>query len=453
MSPSSQTIATRKWDHDYPIVERAEGIYLYDQDGKRYIDGSGGSSAVTSIGHGVREVLEAMSVQAGACAYNPSHAFINQAALALTDLLAAVAPGEMKDHCRIWLTVTGTDATDDAVRLARQHWVEKGQGTKYVTISRWQSYHGINVGSSGYSGNTVRRSMFLPMFVNSPHIPPAYCYRCSFEQTFPECDLLCARYLETTIRQIGAENVSAFIAEPVVGASLGAVPAPPGYFQVIREICDRYDVLLIADEVMTGCGRTGRMWGLEHWDVTPDIIATAKGLSGGYAPLSAVIAREEVWEPLHSKHSAFRSGHTMNANPVCCAAGVATVRYLLDQNLVENAREVGSYLLGRLQELGDHPLVGDARGLGMMVGFELVQDKGTKEPYPLTMWLSQQFGAATLARGLVVYPLFGCVDGVAGDMVKLAPPLTTTHAQADEIIEILATSLDAVWHDLVRSGG
>ena len=451
MQPNAN-IATRRWNYPYPVMERAEGIYLYDIEGKRYIDGSGGSSAVTSIGHGVREVLEAMSTQAQAFCYNPSHASINRPALDLADMLAELAPGELRHNCRTWLTVSGTDATDDAVRLARQHWVEKGLGAKFVTIARWQAYHGINLGSAGYSGNTMRRSMFLPMLVDSPHIPPAYCYRCQLEKTYPECNLLCARALETTIRQIGPENVSAFIAEPVVGASLGAVPAPPGYFQLIREICDRYDVLLIADEVMTGCGRTGRMWGLEHWDVTPDIIAAAKGLSGGYAPVAAVIARNKVWQPLIDNRSSFRSGHTMNAHPVTCAAAVATLHYLLDHDLVANAREMGAHFLRRLRELLDHPLVGDVHGMGLMVGFELVQDREARRPFPLTSWVSQRFAAAAQERGLIVYPLFGSVDGVAGDMVKMAPPLTINRDQVDDMVAIVKDSLDALLVQLQSAG-
>jgi adenosylmethionine-8-amino-7-oxononanoate aminotransferase len=451
MVKPSDNIAGRSWTKDYPIMARAEGIYFYDTNGKRYIDGSGGTSAVTSIGQGVTEVLTAMSAQAQAFVYNSSHAFINQPALDLAKLIAEHAPGEMRHNCKTWFTVTGTDATDDAVRLARQHWVEKGQASKYVTIGRWQAFHGINIGSSGYSGNTIRRMMFMPMFVNSPHIPPAYCYRCPFEKTHPQCNLLCARALETTIRQIGPENVSAFIAEPVVGASLGAVPAPDGYFQVIRDICDRYDVLFIADEVMTGSGRTGRMWGIEHWDVTPDIIATAKGITGGYTPLSAVIARNEVWQPLVNHHSPFRSGHTMNAHVVGCAAGIATLNYILEHNLVENARTVGGYLLTRLKELLDYAIVGDVRGLGMMVGFEIVKDKATKEPFPLTNWTSQVIAGVAQERGLIVYPLFGAADGLAGDMIKLAPPLTTTREQVDEIMTILHDTLQAVQTSLTAT--
>ena len=250
-------------------------------------------------------------------------------------------------------------------------------------ISRWQAFHGNNVAVAGFSGLTARRKIFQPMYVDSPHIPPAFCYRCPFEQTYPECNLLCARALETAIRQQGPENVAAFIAEPVVGAALGCVPAPDGYFQKIREICDRYDVLFIADEVMTGWGRTGKMWGIEHWGVTPDIIATAKGMTAGYTPLSAIIARDDIWQALERNHSAFKAGHTLNANAVSCAGAIAVINYSLSHDLAGNAAARGEQALAGLTDLmAKHPIIGDVRGRGLMFGFELVADRATRSPFP-----------------------------------------------------------------------
>lgn len=312
----------RDWDREFPVMERAEGIYLYDRDGRKYIDGSGGSSVVTTIGHGVTEIAQAMFEQAQKFSFYPAHAFTNEQFLELSDLVVSLAPGGLKGASRVWVTCTGTDATDDAVRLARQYWITAGKPSKYQVITRWQGFHGNAISVAGYSGISNRRNIFQPMFVESPHIPPAFCYRCPFEHKYPECNLLCARSLETAIRQQGPDNVAAFIAEPVVGAGLGCVPAPPEYFQAIREICTRYDVLFIADEVMTGWGRTGKMWGIEHWGVTPDIIATAKGMTAGYTPLSAVIAREELWSALEKAHSPFKAGHTLNANAVSCAGAI-----------------------------------------------------------------------------------------------------------------------------------
>jgi len=432
----------RDWDRDFPVIDHAEDIYLFDRSGKRYIDGSGGSSVVTSIGHGVIEVAKAMYAQAERFSFYPAHAFTNEPFLELSDLIVSLAPGDLKDNSRVWVTCTGTDATDDAVRLARQYWVEGGRPSKYLVVGRWQGFHGNTISVAGFSGITSRRRTFQPMFVDSPHIPPAFCYRCPFEKTYPECGLLCARTLETTLRQVGPENVAAFIAEPVVGAALGCVPAPEGYFQIIREICDRYDVLFIADEVMTGWGRTGKLWGIEHWGVTPDIIATAKGMTAGYTPLSAIIARDDLWAVLQTKHSPFKAGHTLNANAVSCAGAIMVINYLLEHHLVENARERGLQALDGLRQMMEHhPIIGDVRGSGMMFGFEFVKDRLTKEPFEPQRRLSLVFEQEALRRGLITYPCTGTVDGVLGDMMLMAPPLTMTASQMDELLSIVDASL------------
>jgi adenosylmethionine-8-amino-7-oxononanoate aminotransferase len=435
----------RDWDRDFPIITRAEGIYLYDDGGNRYIDGSGGSSVCTSIGNGVMEVSQAMYDQAKAFSFYPAHAFSNQAFLDLADLIVSLAPGELKDNSRTWVTCTGTDATDDAVRLARQYWVEKGRPSKYLVVGRWQGFHGNTISVAGFSGITARRSLFQPMFVDSPHIPPAFCYRCPFEQEPATCNLLCARALERTIRQYGAENIAAFIAEPVVGAALGCVPAPDGYFQQIREICDRYEILFIDDEVMTGWGRTGTFWGIDHWGVTPDIVATAKGMTAGYTPLSAIIARDSIWAVLEAHHSAFKAGHTLNANAVSCAGAMVVIHYNLEHHLAENAAARGSQLQEGLRaQMAKHSIIGDVRGKGLMVGFELVRDRASKEPFDPKRHASSLLEKAGLKRGLVTYPCTGSIDGAAGDMVLLAPPLITTPAQSDDILAILDESLSEV---------
>jgi adenosylmethionine-8-amino-7-oxononanoate aminotransferase len=445
MSKPNVHAVHRDWDRSFPVIMHAEGIYLYDQDGKRYIDGSGGSSVVTTIGHGIMEVSKAMAEQAEKFSFYPAHAFTNQPFLDLSDLVVSLAPGELKNNSRVWLTCTGTDATDDAVRLARQYWVESGRPSKYQIISRWQAFHGNNISVAGFSGITSRRSLFQPMYIDSPHIPPAFCYRCPFEKTYPSCNLLCARSLETTIRQQNSDNIAAFIAEPEVGAALACVPAPDGYFQIIREICTRYDILFIDDEVMTGWGRTGSLWGIEHWGVTPDIIATAKGMTAGYTPLSAVIARDEIWSVLEKKHSPFKAGHTLNANAVSCAAGLVVIQYILDHHLVENSKARGEQLTAGLNSMMDrHPSLGDVRGKGLMVGFELVKARATKEPYDPAKHVSVLLERAALQRGLVTYPCTGSIEGVAGDMVLMAPPLVINGAEIDEILKILDESLTEV---------
>ncbi|MGQ9629461.1 MAG: aminotransferase class III-fold pyridoxal phosphate-dependent enzyme [bacterium] len=440
----NDVVVHRDWSWDFPVISHTEGIYLYDKDGKRYIDGSGGSSVVVTIGHGVREVYEAMYEQAKRTSFYPAHMFSNEQALELGELIAELAPGDMKNACKVWFCCTGTDATDDAVRLARQYFIERGEPSKYLVIARWQGFHGNSISAAGYSGHTFRRRIYTPMFVDSPHIPPAYCYRCPFDDVHPSCGLKCARALEKTIRQYGPENIAAFIAEPVVGASLGAVPAPDGYFQKIREICDRYDVLLIVDEVMTAWGRVGKMFGIEHWCVTPDIIATAKGMSSGYTPLAAIIAHDWIWEPLRQHNSPFRAGHTLNANPVSCSGGKAVLNYLIEKNLVARSGEMGEYFLDRLRELLEFEIVGDVRGKGLMLGFEFVKDKDTKEPFPPELAVSRIAQEEAFERGLVIYACTGCVDGAAGDMILMAPPLIIERNEVDQIIDILKETISAV---------
>ena len=435
----------REWHRHFPVIVRAQGIYLYDKEGNQYIDGSGGSSVVTSIGHGVEEVGRAMYEQSKAFSFYPAHAFTNEQFLKLADMVVSLAPGELRNNSRVWVSCTGSDATDDAVRLARQYFVESGKPTKFQIIARWQAYHGSNISNSGFSGITSRRKIFQPMYIDSPHIPPAFCYRCYFEQTYPKCNLLCARSLESIIRQQGAENVAAFIAEPVVGAALGGVPAPAGYFQKIREICDKYDVLFIADEVMTGWGRTGKMWGIDHWDVTPDIIATAKGMTSGYTPLSAIIARDSIWKVLEDNRSAFNAGHTLNANAVSCAGAMVVIQYMLDHHLVENARLRGEQALAGLRAMMDkHPMIGNVEGLGLLFGFEVVKDRQTKEPFESKLQVSSRLEDACMKHGLAIYPRTGTVDGVLGNMMQLAPPLIITEAEMDELLRIVDEAIGDV---------
>lgn len=443
-----KNVVHRSWE-TLPVIERGEGIYLYDQAGKRYIDGAAGSSVVVNIGHGVRSVLDAMYEQGKKVSYAAPHVFTNEPVLKLGQFVAEHAPGTMRNNCRTWFSVTGTDSTDDAARLARQYFVASGKSSKYVIICRWQGFHGNNLGVAGFSGHTMRRRVYFPMFVNSPHIPPAYCYRCYFEMTYPSCDLKCARALETEIRQIGAENVAAFIAEPVVGAALGAVPAPEGYFQRIREICDKYDVLLIVDEVMTAWGRIGKWFGIEHWGITPDIIATAKGLTSGYAPLAATIAGEALWQPIQKSGLPFLAGHTMNHNPVACAGALANLRYTQEHNLLENSTQMGQYLLSRLGELKEEfAIVGDVRGKGLMCGMEFVKDKATKEPFPPKARVSGLIQTEAMKRGLILFACTGSVDGVAGDMMLITPPLIINRSQIDDLIAILREALQAAQNQL-----
>lgn len=439
----SKAAVLRSW-RTMPVADRGEGIYLYDTDGNRFIDGASGSSVAVNLGHGVKSIRDAMYAQMEKVSFAAPHVFANEPLLRLGDVVAERAPGTMRNNCRTWFTCTGTDAVDDAMRLTRQYFITQGKRSKTLFISRWNSFHGNNLAVTGMHGATPRRRMYAGLNVSMPHIPPAYCYRCPFEMTRDTCNLKCARALETEIRQQGEENVAAFVAEPVVGTALGAVPAPDGYFQVIREICDKYDVLLIVDEVMSAWGRIGHWFGIDDWGVTPDIIATAKGLTGAYATLAATIGREELWAALEETETTFQAGHTMDLNPVACSGALEAISYAEEHDLLRNSRETGAYLLERLEELKDSDIVGDVRGKGLFCGIEFVRDPKTREPFDPDLHVGLRFQEEAMARGLILFSCFGSLNGVAGDMMLFTPPLIVTRDQVDEIIDIAKETLEVV---------
>jgi adenosylmethionine-8-amino-7-oxononanoate aminotransferase len=424
------------------IATRGEGCYLYDAEGRRYLDGAAGF-VVSNLGHGNAEVAEALAAQARTLALAPFSVFVSEPALRLAARLARYTPGDL-DH--VVFTSGGSEAVEVAIKLARQYWVEVGRPTKWKVIGRWQSYHGNTLGALSVGGNRPRRRPYLPLLLDLPKIPPCYPYRCPPDVPPAEWGPRGADALEAAILAAGPDSVAAFIAEPVVGATLGAAPAPPGYFERIRAICDRYDVLFIADEVMTGFGRTGRRFGIEHWGVLPDLMAVAKGITAGYAPLGAAICSRRIYEAFQPPRG---SGHFVNlftygANPLCCAVGDVVLRLTEEWDLAGRAARVGAYLRARLEPLAAHPLVGDVRGLGLMLGLEFVQDKATKAPFPPELRLAARVAEAALARGLFVYPGSGTVDGERGDHLMVAPPLVITEAECDELVASLTAALDAV---------
>ena len=450
MDPDRTCVIQRDLNRAYPTIVRGEGVYLYDDVGNRYIDGSGGSAAVTAIGHGVPEVIQALTDQVSRLAYAPTHAFTTDAVESCARIIIEEFAPE--GFGKVWFVSGGSEATENAVKMALQYHRERGDGSRYLVIGRRSSFHGATIAALAFGGNAGRRRPFAAILPPAEHISPCHPYRCLANSACPECDLSCADDLEFTIRQVGADNVAAFIAEPVVGATLGAVPATPGYFQRIRDICDRYGILFIADEVMTGFGRTGRRWGLSHWGVIPDLIVCAKGISGGYAPLGAVLAKPEFVGEVRSRSGSFVIGHTSSGNPMSCAAGAAVLRYTLDNGLIENAAVVGRYFKERLFELAHrHEIIGDVRGLGLLLGVELVRNRVTKEPFPVAWGVARRVADATLERGLVSYPGAGTADGVAGDHLLYAPPLIINRDQIDEIVQILDQSLSAVTIELTAA--
>lgn len=441
MDPERTRVIHRDLKRTYPVLVRGEGVYLYDDEGRRYIDGSGGSAAVTAIGHSVPEVVAAMMEQANRLTYAPSHAFTTEAVESCARLIVErfAPPGFGK----VWFVSGGSEGTDNAVKMAIQYHRERGQGSRHLVIGRRQSFHGATIAALAYGGNAGRRRPYAAILPPAEHISACNPYRDSDPDER-------ANELEYVIRQVGADNVAAFIAEPIVGATMGAMPASPGYFSRIREICDRYGVLFIADEVMTGFGRTGRHWGIDHWGVLPDLIVCAKGISGGYAPLGAVLARPGFVSEVRERSGSFVIGHTSSGNPLSAAAGNAVLQYLLDHRLTEQAETVGAYFKTQLQTLAErHEMIGDVRGEGLLLGLEFVQDRERKTPFPPAWGVARRIGQATLDRGLVSYPGQGTVDGVAGDHMLYAPPLTITAAQIDELIEILDASLTSVAEEIV----
>jgi len=429
----------------YPVADRAEGVYIWDTTGKRYIDGSGGA-CVVSIGHGVPEILDAMQAQFNKVPFVHSSHFTNPAACELGSLLYEMAPDP--SMTRTYFLSGGSEAVESAVKLVRQYWREAGKPDKYKVISRWSSFHGNTTGALALGGHTARRSHYLPIFQHTPHIEPAYCYRCGFKETPETCDLQCADELERCIKHEDPDSVGAFIAEPVVGATAGAVVPKDGYWQRIRQICDQYDVKLIADEVMTGLGRCGRNFGIENWGVVPDLIVMAKGLSSGYTPLGAVMVKEDIHATIKNGSGVFVHGHTYGQNPLSTAIGAAVLRYIRTHSLVERSQVMGAYLLDKLQGLNALDIVGDIRGLGLFAGIELICDKTSRNWFERDLKVNMQVAKEAFDRGLITYPGNGGVDGIHGDHILLAPPFTIDENQIDTMVDILHHAIRTVQHQL-----
>lgn len=433
MAPNTDHVFYRNLKKYYPVSDRGEGIYIYDTGGKQYIDGSGGA-AVVGIGHGVKEITEAMVRQADRISFSHGSHFTNQATIDLASKLVRLAPGEVN---RVYFLSGGSEAVETAVKLARQYQVERGKPEKYKVISRWTSYHGNTLGALALSGHTGRRRHYLPLIQHTPHIAPAYCYRCPFGLDSEKCSLECALDLERTILYEGPDSVSAFIAEPVVGATAGALIPRDGYFRKIRAICDRYDILLIVDEVMTGMGRTGKNFGIDHWNVVPDMIVVGKGLSSGYTPIFVVIAKGEIHRTIQEGSGAFIHGHTYNQNPLSCAIACAVIDYLVKHDLVSRSAKMGESLLRSLQSLTRHEIVGDVRGVGLFAGVEFVKDRKTKEPFDPRLKLNGLIANRAFEKGLITYPGGGGADGIKGDHLLLAPPFVITEDQIERMVSIL----------------
>jgi adenosylmethionine-8-amino-7-oxononanoate aminotransferase len=395
---------------------------------------------VTSIGHSVPEVVEAIREQVGRLTFAHRGQFTNEPAEDLASLVASIAPAGFE---RVFFVSGGSEATESAIKLARRFHLERGERSRTRVIARRQSYHGNTLGALALSGHSGRRADYLPMLAPASHIAPIYCYRCPFGLEPSSCRIACADDLERAILEQGPENVAAFIAEPVV-MTLAGVGAVPGYFQRIREICDRYGVLLIADEVITGFWRTGPAFACEAWGALPDLITCAKGMASGYAPLAAVLVNDRVTETIRSGSGQFLHGFTYGANPLACAAGLAVLRYMLGSRLPERVRPLGNELLAALTDVTVRHGIAEARGAGLLAGLELVSDRTTREPFPASAEVAKRLAASTFKAGVVTYPVAGTLEGGLGDFLMVAPPFTIQHEHIDAIAAALDGALVSI---------
>jgi adenosylmethionine-8-amino-7-oxononanoate aminotransferase len=414
------------------FISRTEGVYLHDGSGRRIIDASGGPLAV-NIGYGRPEVADAAARALRQVSY-VLPVFASEARIELVKRIKKLLPEELRN---VYLCSGGSEANEAAIKLARQYQVLSGRESRYKVISRNLSYHGMTMLTLSISDVKVRRRDFLPMLWKNPRVEACYCYRCPFGREYPGCDLDCARQLEERILAEGPETVVAFIAEPIVGAAGGALVPPPEYFPIVRETCDKYDVVFIADEVVTGFGRTGRSMGLDHFGVVPDIATFAKGVSSAYAPLAGMAVRDELVARFREKQAEFQHLYTFSAHPLACAVGAEVMRIIEEENLIARAEQMGKYLEERLLELGDLPMVGDVRGRGMLWAIELVEDKVTKAPFPKQKNVKMDTIVQCLLRGVFFYPGYYEDERGRGDQMMIAPPFIITEEQIDECLGIL----------------
>ncbi|WP_050469449.1 aspartate aminotransferase family protein [Herbaspirillum chlorophenolicum] len=424
-----------------PVAVAGEGMVLIDHEGKRYIDASGGA-AVSCLGHGHPRVVEAIRKQVGQLAYAHTSFFTTEPAEELAAMLAAAAPGSLN---HVYFLSGGSEAVEAALKLARQYHVESGQSQRQYFIARRQSYHGNTLGALAIGGNAWRREMFMPLLIEAHHVSPCYAYR---ERKDGESD---AQYvqrladeLEHKILSLGADKVAAFIAETVVGATAGAVPPVADYFRKMRAVCDKYGVLLILDEVMSGMGRTGYLFACEEDGVQPDIVAIAKGLGAGYQPIGAMICSDRIYEAIVQGSGFFQHGHTYIGHATACAAAIAVQNAIREDQLLDNVRQRGEQLRDALREnFAEQAHVGDIRGRGLFVGVELVADRASKAPLDPSLRTHARVKAEAMKRGLLVYPMGGTIDGRRGDHILLAPPFIATRQDIDDIVGRLAEAVAA----------
>lgn len=441
------TVFHRMPKQTLPVAVKGEGIEIVDSTGKRYIDASGGA-AVSCLGHSNQRVIDAIKRQVQELPYAHTSFFTTQPAEELASYLVERAPQGL---AHVYFVSGGSEAIEAALKLARQYFVEVGQPQRRHIIARRQSYHGNTLGALAIGGNAWRREPFLPLLIDAHHVSPCYAYR---EQRADETEEQFAQRLadelEQKILELGSDTVAAFVAETVVGATAGAVPPVREYFRKIRAVCDRYGVLLILDEIMSGMGRTGHLFACEEDGVTPDLLTIAKGLGAGYQPIGATLVSDKIYQAITGGSGFFQHGHTYIGHATACAAALEVQRVIADEHLLDNVKARGEQLRSLLREHNaQHPYIGDVRGRGLFVGVELVQDRATKTPFDAKLKLHAAIKREAFQRGLMVYPMGGTVDGKIGDHVLLAPPFICTSRDIEQIVSRLT---DAIEGALAASG-
>ncbi|ROI04074.1 MULTISPECIES: aminotransferase class III-fold pyridoxal phosphate-dependent enzyme [unclassified Chryseobacterium] len=427
------------YETKYPSIVKGEGIYIFDSKGKRYIDGTSGTAAVSNLGHTIPGLSDIVKEQMDSISLIPTHTFTCEQTEAYLRKLIGFAS---HDFVRAWTASSGTEAVEQSLKLALQYQQLIGENQRYKIVSRWGTYHGNSVFTLDVGGMKLRRSVYEKWMNNFPHIPPSYPYRRPSGMSLEEYALVSAGEFEKRILEEGPDTIAAFIAEPIVAAALGAVVPSDGYFKEIRQVCDQYGILFVADEVLTGFGRIGANFGLDRFGVQPDIIAAGKGISGGTYPLSAVIINSKVAQLFENHKMPFLGGHSYACNPVGSVIGSFVIDYMRENNVVENSFEMGNILIEKLQRLYKYDIVGDVRGIGLYVGVEFVSNKETKEPFHKDLNVSQRIVDIALDKGLVVYKGKGSYDGEVGDHITISPPLIIDQSQIEEIVSILDDSIN-----------
>lgn len=421
-----------------PLAVRGEGVYLFDDQGKQYLDACCGA-AVSCLGHNNSYVIDAIKAQLASVPYAHTSFFSTQSAEQLADLLS-----KRSGMDKVYFLSGGSEANETALKMARQYFVEKGEPNRKYFISRRQSYHGNTIATLSIGGNLFRRSMYEPILIEPQHIAPCFAYR---EQQQSESEYeygqRVANELEEKIHELGAHNVIAFMAEPIVGSTTGATPAVTGYFKRIREICDQYGILLILDEIMCGMGRSGTYFAYQQEGIEPDIVTVGKGIGAGYQPLAATLIKQDIFDAIQGGSGAFQHGHTYIGHACAAAAGLATQTYIGEHALLDNVNAQSEALFAALHaQFDEHAHVGNIRGRGLFIGIELVQDRANKTPFPIHSKLDKVLKQVGMQHGLMLYPSSGTIDGKDGHHILLAPPFILQPQHVDELVKKLAATLD-----------